>query len=218
MITRLTRGLHPGGLAVAALLAAATAVQAEVKKIVIEKKVSPAFDGATFGTAGQYETLAGRAFGELDPTDPLNAIITDIGLAPRNANGKVEYVATFFLVKPIDMSKTSHLMWHDVPNRGGRITIGLAERMFGDMGLSSGWQGDNAGNTVPRADNDYVTVPVARNRDGSPVTGPVLGRIVNVSGPDSQQLFVLGNPMPYRPMTLDTRKATLTTHASESIE
>jgi hypothetical protein len=109
-------------------------------------------------------------------------------------------------------------MWHDVPNRGGGITIGLAERMFGDVGLSSGWQGDNAGNTVPRADNDYVTVPVARNGDASPVTGPVMGRIVNVSGPDSQQMFVLGNPLPYRPMTLDTRKATLTTHASESIE
>ena len=34
-------------------------------------------------------------------------------------------MATFFLVKPIDMSKSSHLMWHDVPNRGGRITLGI---------------------------------------------------------------------------------------------
>ena len=91
-----------------------------MKKIVVDKKVSPAFDGASFGAAGQYETLAGRAFGELDPNDPHNAIITDIRLAPRNANGKVEYVASFFLVKPIDMSKSSRLMWHDVPNRGGR--------------------------------------------------------------------------------------------------
>ena len=97
--------------------------QAHVRKIVIDKKVSPAFDGATYGPAGQYETLAGRVFGELDPNDPHNAIITDIKLAPRNAAGKVEYIASFFLVKPIDMSKSSHLMWQDVPNRGGRIVI-----------------------------------------------------------------------------------------------
>ena len=36
-------------------------------------------------------------------------------------------------------------MWHDVPNRGGRITIGPLERATGDIGLSSGWQGDNSG-------------------------------------------------------------------------
>ena len=89
--------------AAAFILAVAESAQAEVKKIVVEKKVSPAFDGATFGTAGQYETLAGRAYGELDPNDPHNALITDIRLAPRNVNGKVDYVATFFLVKPIDM-------------------------------------------------------------------------------------------------------------------
>jgi hypothetical protein len=126
---------------VVALLALPSTVDARVKKIVVEKKVSPAFDGATFGTSGQYETLAGRAFGELDPNDPRNAIITDIKLAPRNANGKVEYIVSFYLVKPIDMTKASHLMWQDVPNRGGRITINPIERTYGDVGLSTGWQG-----------------------------------------------------------------------------
>jgi len=179
----------------APLMIAASTARAEVRKIVIDKKVSPAFDGATFGSAGQYETVAGRAYGELDPNDPLNAIITDIRLAPKNARGKVEYVTTFFLVKPIDMMKSSHLM-QDVPNRGGRLTIVPAERAFGDIGLSSGWQGDRAGSTVTGENNDYVIVPIATNADGSPITGPVIGRIVNVSGPDSQQMFILGNPMP----------------------
>src|SRR5499425_3489304 len=108
---------------IAGLLALPSTVDAHVKKIVIEKKVSPAFEGATFGPSGQYETLAGRAFGELDPNDPRNAIITDIKLAPRNAAGKVEYIVSFYLVNPIDLTKASHLMWQDVPNRGGRITI-----------------------------------------------------------------------------------------------
>ena len=41
------------------------------------------------------------------------------------------------------MSKASHLMWHDVPNRAGRLTIVPIERANGDIGLSSGWQGDS---------------------------------------------------------------------------
>src|SRR6267143_1006648 len=167
------------GFVMSLILMSAPPAGAHIKKIVIDKKVSPAFDGASFGSAGQYETLAGRAFGELDPNDPHNTIITDVKLAPRNANGKVEYVASFYLVKPIDMSKSSGLMWQDVPNRGGRITINVAHRNDGDIGLSSGWQGDNSGRTVPGGDNEYVSVPVAKNPDGSPVTGLVLGRIVN---------------------------------------
>jgi len=191
---------------------------ARVKKIVIDTKVAPAFDGATFGDAGQYETLAGRVFGEIDPNDPHNAIITDIRLAPKNANGKVEYIASFFLVKPVDMSKSSHLMWQDVPNRGGRLTIVVGERNYGDVGLSSGWQGDNSGNTVPSEKNDYAVVPVAKNPDGSPITGLVMGRIVNANGVDSKPMIVNANPVPYKPASLDTTKATLTTHASETID
>src|SRR5689334_616798 len=92
-------------ITLAAALTAAAPAQARVKKIVVDKTVSPAFDGMSFGAAGRYETLAGRAFGELDPDDPHNSLITDIRLAPRNADGKVEYIASFFLVKPIDMAK-----------------------------------------------------------------------------------------------------------------
>lgn len=202
----------------AALLFCVPPGHAHVKKIVMERKVSPAFDGQSFGQAGQYETLAGRAYGEIDPNDPHNSVITDIRLAKKNANGKVEYIATFFLVKPIDMSKSSHLMWHDVPNRGGRVTIVPAERNYGDLGLSSGWQGDNSGNTAPGPNNDYVIVPIARNPDGSAITGLVLGRIVNASGIGSRPLIVNANPVPYKPVSLDTTKATLTTHASESID
>ncbi len=209
-------------LALTTLLAAAPSF-AKVKTFVIDTKTSPAFGGASFGSAGQYETLAGRAFGELDPADPLNAIIQDIDLAPRNADGKVEYVATFFIVKPLDMSKASGLLWHDVPNRGGRITSADAEKAFGDVGISSGWQGDNAGGTdQSRTNNDWVKVPVAVNPDGSPITGTVLARIINpvaagASPFNSAGLFVQSNPFPYKPATLDTTQATLTEHLHETM-
>jgi hypothetical protein len=221
MLPQLSRHVFCAVLAgVVVFLSCLPGAEAKIKKIVIDTKVSPAFNGASFGAAGQYETLAGRAFGELDPNDPHNTIITDIKLAPRNANGKVEYMATFFLVKPINMPKSSHLMWQEVPNRGGRITIGVAERNAGDVGLSAGWQGDNSGGTAQNFpnQNEYVVVPVAKNPDGSPVTGTVIGRIFNARGTDSQPLLVYANPVPYKPASLDTTKATITTHTSETID
>jgi hypothetical protein len=205
-------------LAVGVVLAAAPPAQARVTRIAIERHISPAFDGASFGSAGQYEILAGKAHGELDPADPHNAIIQDIALAPRNGRGVVEYTTTFQIVKPIDMAKASRLMWHDVPNRGGRVTIAAVERAFGDVGLSSGWQGDGAGTTAPGPNNDYVVVPAAKNPDGSAITGRVLARIMNASGTDSRPMMVHSNPLPYRPASLDTTAATLTTHASETID
>src|SRR5581483_2906039 len=107
-------------------------------------------------------------------------------------------------------------MWQDVPNRGRSILFDVSERNFGDVGLASAWQGDNAGGTlVPQppamsvGGSHSVQVPVAKNRDGSTVTGLVFGRIVNRSGLNAQPLNVQNNPLPYLPATLDTAQATL---------
>ena len=207
-----------GTALIATLLMFVPPAEARVTKIVISTTADPdpvLSDGAPF----PIKRITGRAFGELDPKDPHNAIIQDIRLAPRNAKGKVEYQATFQLILPSDPGKMSGLMWHDVPNRGGRVTIVAAERNAGDAGLSSGWQGDNSGGTAQDApDREVVLVPVARKSDGSAITGKVLGRIVNRGGPDSQPILVQSNPLPYRPATLDTRRATLTAHAHEAVD
>ena len=68
------------------LLCTVTA-EARVTRIVIEERQSPAYEGKSFAGVGQYEILTGRAFGELDPKDSHNAIITDLQFAPRNARG-----------------------------------------------------------------------------------------------------------------------------------
>jgi len=211
-------------LVVVAVLAWAPAAHARVTRIIIDK---------TEPLTGQnipYERLTGRAFGELDPSDPLNTLITDIDLAPR-VNGKVGYVASFFIVKPVDMSRASGLMWHDVPNRGGRITITPDLRNLSDVGLSSGWQGDNAGANpvtapativpanastlapVTPSSNEWVKVPVLTG-----VTGHIVGRIINRSGLGAQPLNVMGNPIPYFPVDpTNNAGATLTTHRHETI-
>src|SRR5580658_4215683 len=135
-----------------AAVAMSTPADARITRIVIEHKDSPAYKGQAFGEAGRYEWLRGHVYGELDPKDPLNAIITDLQFAPRNARGFVEYTATFTLAKPVDLSKASGVLLYDVANRG-RIALagsstdagGLADLFKrGHIVLSSGWQGDIA--------------------------------------------------------------------------
>jgi hypothetical protein len=205
-------------VSLAASLACVPPAEARVTRIVVNATVDPdpvLSDGASF----PIKRIVGRAFGELDPRDPHNAIVQDIRLAPRNARGRVEYQATFQLILPSDPERMSGLMWHDVPNRGGRVTIVLAERNAGDVGLSSGWQGDNSGATSQSlADREIVVVPIAKNPDGSAITGKVHGRIVNRSGPDSQPILVQNSPLPYKPATLSTKRATLTAHAHETTD
>jgi len=204
---------------IAALTAAlAVPANAKIKRIVIDKSrgESPAYSGKSFGQIGQYEKIVGRAYGELDPRDPRNAILTDIQLAPRNERGMVEYVATFTLIKPIDMRKASNVLLYEVVNRGRKLEPGGSDR--GYSYLFSGWQGD-----IPPADStenqgpETIEVPIARNPDGSPITGRVLARIVNTSG-STAPLYVFTRPVPYLPASLDTKQATLTARASETTE
>src|SRR5450755_1976816 len=199
-----------------AIVALGGAAHARVTRIVIDSTM------ALTGQDSAYEQVRGRAFGMLDPGDPHNAIITDIALG-MDADGKVRYETTFVVTKPDDMTQASGFMWHDVPNRGGVYTIAAAERNLGDVGLASGWQADNAGSTGVPSDhtngtNHWVVVPMAKNADGSLVSGNVLGRIVNRGGADSQPLNVMGNPVPYLPASLDTSQATLVTHTHETLD
>src|SRR5262244_3105775 len=119
--------------AVAGFLVCAVTAEARVTSIVIEQRQSPAYEGKSFGAVGQYEILAGKAYGELDPKDTHNTIITDLQFAPRNARGMVEYVATFTLVKPLDLAKASGAMLYAVPNRGNRIST-LSFGVAGESG------------------------------------------------------------------------------------
>jgi alpha/beta hydrolase family protein len=209
--------------ALAGALVLAAPVEARVTKIVIDDQKPLASTGQTLA----YEQISGRAFGELDPRDPANAIIQDIDLG-KDGDGKVHYVASFVLTKPVDLSQASGLMWQDVPNRGSPITIVVAERNFGDVGLASAWQGDNAAinatngtavrPTMLVGGRHFVQVPVAKNRDGSTVTGLVFGRIVNRSGAGAQPLIVQTNPVPYLPATQDTTQATLVSRDHETME
>jgi hypothetical protein len=211
----------------AAALATSGVTQAKVTKITITQK-SSAFGGQTFETAGAYETIRGTATGELDPLDRRNAVITDIMLAPRNANGKVTYTTTFTLLKPVDMSKSSKVMVFEVVNRGNHLLPGTLNvgtdpgdgfiYQDGHVYLWTGWQGDIPISAATGA-QEGIDVPIAKNSDGSSVTGPVFIRFINVATTGTpavrQTTQSLGGPG-RTPASMDTSKAKLVSFTAET--
>lgn len=194
---------------------------AQVTAITIKSR-APFANGQSFGTVGPYEEIIGLAAGKIDPNDPRNALITDIGLAPRQPNGKVAYRTTFTIRKPVDMTKSSGVLFYNIVNRGGRNGPstwhyggdpgdGFIYKL-GQVMLWSGWQGDMPISTL-NPGQEGIDVPVARNPDGSAVTGPVVERFVNVAGNMTTQSLAGAGRMP---ATLDTTSARLISAASET--
>src|SRR6266849_8152 len=160
---------------------------ARITRVIITSTQSPTFDGTVFGNVGQYEKLVGQAFGEVDPSDPRNAVITDIGLAPRNASGMVEYSMDVYILRPVDRSKGNRRVFFEINNRGNKLAFGdfnnsatggndpttAADAGNGFLmreGYAIVWSGWDV--TAPRGNNSLtITVPVAKNPDGSSITG-----------------------------------------------
>ncbi|MBM3344078.1 MAG: hypothetical protein FJY56_18485 [Betaproteobacteria bacterium] len=80
-------------------------------------------EGKPFGDAGAYEKISGTLHFAVDPTHAINQRVTDIGLAPRNAQGLVEFSGDFYVLKPVDMKKGNGTLFVDVPNRGRKVAI-----------------------------------------------------------------------------------------------
>src|SRR3989441_147871 len=212
-------------LAILALLAVCGSpgtADARIVRIQVTATESPTFGGYSWPGVGQYEKVVGKAFGEVDHFDTKNAVIVDIRLAPRNAGGKVEYSFDFYILKPIDLKKGAHKVMYEPPNRGGKTwnTFGrvpggndpggtivdpvtLANAFLMPRGYTMVWSGwDKAAgiNTTKTAASPLtITLPIARNPDGSTITGPAYEYIVT-SGTGA---FTLTYPA----ATLDKSKA-----------
>lgn len=212
----------------------ATAVSSGIYKIVVNSASDPnapsqypTFGGTSFGSVGQYEKIRGVAYGRLDPNDPHNSVITDIKLAPRDANGMVEYAMDFYILRPVDLSKGNHKLFYEGENRGGKQSGSFNESSGGNnpttaadagsaflenQGYTLAWSGwepsvSPAPSTpsLPSADNVLrIQVPVATNADGSSITGPVYEYLeADNSTTKSFSLY-------YNTASTDTSKATLT--------
>jgi hypothetical protein len=109
-------------------------------------RVEPFAGGASFGQTGPYEKLIGRAYGEIDPRDPLNQVIAHIDKAPLNSRGRVEYSMEVHLLKAADLSRWNRRIFYDVNNRGNKRIL-----MFFNDG-----RGSNDPSTSEHAGNGFL--------------------------------------------------------------
>jgi len=210
---------------VAGALACAAGGEARITQLQVVRLESPTFGGTTFGSVGAYEKITARAFGELDPALPGNALITDIQYAPRNARGMVEYQVDVVIVKPIDPSKGSGRIFYDVVNRGNNLSYatfnqapapaknantsaaGAGTGLLMRRGYTLVWSGweDTAiiGTSAALAS---ASLPIAKNPDGSSIVSNMIVEQIfdNATGTDVT--------LPFHAATLDQSQAYMVVH------
>ena len=181
-----------------------------------DRSQSPTFGGLSFGSVGQYEKLRGTAYGELDPADPRNTVITDLHLAPVNERGMVEYSTDIFILKPINVRAGNHRLLVDFNNRGQMRASRLNDAPMTnnpttaeDAGtgflmnlgytiIGNGWDCGTSGFEAMK-----ITVPVATH-DGATITGPSYEYIV------FDNSTTLTSELAYAAATVDKSQAQLT--------
>lgn len=183
--------------------------------------------GATFGSAGAYVRIRAVASGELDPDAPENSGIADIGMAPRDARGRVHYETDVFILRPADAAKGSGMLLYDVANRGNKFLMGWVNdapetngpvndpRSLADAGngftfrrgdtmVWSGWQSD-----VPPG-NGRMTIR------GPGAGGDITGRIRDEIVSGTRLGTLVEAQLPYAAADLDPAHARLTVRAREA--
>ncbi len=168
---------------------AITAAEASVTRLQIDRRET-VLGGKPFGAAGPYEKLIGTVHFALDPALPQNLSIVDLTLAPRNAQGLVEFSADFYLLKPVDPARGNGRVFYEAGNRGTKRILPVFQNAanasdpstaeeFGNGALMQqgfsllwmGWQWD-----VPEG-RMRMAIPIATN-NGQPITGWVRGNFI----------------------------------------
>ena len=93
-------------LSLLALLFAASSAHAELTRVEIRTRTD-------IGTSG-YEKIIGTAHFAVDPADPRNRIIVDLDKAPRGADGRVEFTADLYVLRPKDPARANGTALVDV--------------------------------------------------------------------------------------------------------
>src|SRR5689334_5369048 len=178
----------------AGTLCAAPFAQARITNIAANPPAI-AFGGYSFPGVGQYEEITGIATGEVNPLDPKNAVITDIALAPRNANGNVVYQFNFYILRPVNGG--NHKMMYEPPNRGRKTYQTLNRTPAGTDDPGAITDADTLANSFLWT-RGYTTVWTGWENNLGPLNGlvataslPVAGS--NITGP-AYEYIVTGNP------------------------
>ena len=197
-------------LVVAVALLAAVPARAEVARVEITSRTDLAFTG--------YEKIVGRVYFVVDPADPHNRVVVDLDKAKRNAAGRVEFSADFYVVRP--KSGGNGVAIVDIVNRGRKTVIPNFNRVGAtgdpDVGdgflmrrgftvVAVGWEFDLS----TTGDLVRISVPAAVNT-GAPITGVVRGSFT----PDRADPFTVGDLAGYAPVDATGPDSTLTVRDS----
>ena len=138
-------------------------------------------EGVSFGSAGPYERLLGMVSFAIDPDENGLPFVVDLDLAPRNAEGLVEFKAVLDVVKPVDLNRGNRRLLFDVSNRGNRGAFNrlndgggadLSKQSYAGNGFLNrlgytvvwcGWQGD----LIYTGNNLVAFLPEARQNGRS---------------------------------------------------
>jgi len=123
-------------------LLAAGAAQAQVTRFEVLSVEHNALEGRSFGDVGTYDLISARVTVAVDPADRRNAVIADIGTAPRNAAGKVEAVSDVRILRPSDPKRGNGELLYEAVNRGRA----LASSVFNDAASNELSKAADAGN------------------------------------------------------------------------
>jgi hypothetical protein len=219
-----------GAITAAAALCALVLVAAPAAARLIEINVvavEPFAEGAAFGNTGAYERVRGTFKGELDPADPRNKVIVNLDKAPKNAAGRVEYEADFYILRPVDPARGSRKLFYDVTNRGRQYvhwmfgdsrTVRNDPRALEDAGnglilrrgytvVWSGWDPD-----APRSDDGLAMTPVIATHGGEPIVRVIRDELQSGTRGAQREVFRLTHDA----AVLDQARAKLTVRPGEA--
>lgn len=168
------------------VISVASRVEGRVTRIEVQSR-EDVLGGKAFGNTGAYERIAGRVYFSVVVADDCNRRIVDLERAANLRNGKVEFSADFFAIRPKDPRKGNGSLLLSIPNRGNAWIISTVDggdwdvrRSAGDGWLlrngytvvGLGWQWDAVG-----ADALRLYAPIARE-NGHSITGLLRGDLM----------------------------------------
>jgi hypothetical protein len=206
----------------AGLILSARSAAAAVEEVEILVR-EPFADGHVFGEGGAYERIKGRLHYAVDPYDPANADVVDLGLAPVDARGFITFSGDFILLRPVDPERGNRTLLYEVNNRGNlgmlpmfnlgaysnnpRTLDHAGDGLLFERGYTLLWSAWNW-DVVAGNDRLLIDLPIATD-GGQPITGPVAAEFM-LRQASYSAAFMWGNSIGYPPANIDDPDARLT--------
>ncbi|HXN41028.1 MAG TPA: hypothetical protein VN918_04510, partial [Myxococcaceae bacterium] len=118
------------------IVALAANAEARLDRIEVSSRAD-VIGGKSFGLAGPYEKIVGKAYFSVRPDNPHNKQIVDLDKSHFNKKGEVEFSADIFILKPKEDGRGNGSLLLEIPNRGGKGILRLVNRAGGAVDPTS---------------------------------------------------------------------------------